>query len=96
MVAADVHGALGIAGLQVEFPRRLRHLLEQELRIEHDLLAVHLLAGLAELVERLVEKELDADLADDPAPAPVEDRHRVLAEDFVAGQRVHEHPSPPP
>ena len=56
-----------------------------------DLLAVDLLAGGAKGLERLVEQELDPDLGDDPPPAAIEDRHRVLAEDLVAGHRVDEH-----
>ena len=40
VVAADVHGVRRVAGLHVELPRRLGHLLEHELRVEADHLAV--------------------------------------------------------
>ena len=83
---------LGVARLQVELARRLGHLLEHELGVEdHAILAVDLLAGGAEGLDRLVEQELDPDLGDDPPPAAVEHRHGVLAEDLVAGHRVDEH-----
>ena len=48
VVAADVHGVGRVPGLHVELPRRLGHLLEHELRVEEDHLAVDLLPGLAE------------------------------------------------
>ena len=48
----------------------------------------------AEVLDRLRQHELDAELGDDAAPAPVEDVHRVLAEDLVPRHRVHEHGSP--
>jgi hypothetical protein len=36
VVAADVHRAVGVARHEVELARRLRHLLEDEVRIELD------------------------------------------------------------
>ena len=91
VVAADVHGALRVARLQVELARRLRDLLEDEVRVELDDRVLDLLAGLAEVLDRLREDELDPELADDPAPAAVERRHRVLREDLVARHRVDDH-----
>src|SRR4029077_11553553 len=37
----------------------------------------------------------DSELGDDPAPAPIQHLHRVLAEDLVAGHGVDEHGSSP-
>src|SRR5439155_17254670 len=91
VVAADVHGALGVPGLEVELARCLRDLLEQEVRVEFDDRVLDLLARLAELLDRLWEDELDPELADDAAPAAVERRHRVLGEDLVARHRVDDH-----
>src|SRR5689334_7415978 len=92
VVAADVGCVLGVARLPLELARRLRHLLEHELGIEEHAVAVdHLLTGLAELLDGLVEQELDADLRDDPAPAAVQHGHGVLAEDLVARHGVDEH-----
>jgi hypothetical protein len=86
-----VHGVGRVAGLQVELPRRPGHLLQDELRIEEHGLAVGLLAGLAEQLHRLRLGELDPDLRDDPAPAPVQDAHRVAGQDLVPRHRVAEH-----
>ena len=68
-VAADVHRVLGVAGLEVELARRLGHLLEHEVGVEEDRVALDLLPGLAEQVERPLVHELDADLGHQPAPA---------------------------
>ena len=92
-VAADVHGVGGVAGLEVELPRRLGHLLEHEVGVEEDRVVLDPLAGLAEQVERPVVHELDADLGHQPAPALVERGHRVLGEDLVARHAVDEHGS---
>src|SRR4029077_12722049 len=56
-----------------------------------DHVAVHLLPGLGEQLDRLRLGELNADLGDDPAPAAVEHRDRVGGEDLVPRHRVHEH-----
>jgi hypothetical protein len=82
---------LGVAGLELELARRLRHLLEHELGVEEDLLVLHALAGLLEVVDRLGQHEFHAELRDDPPPAAVERVDRLLAEDFVAGHPVDEH-----
>src|SRR5829696_7805730 len=47
VVAADVQAALRVARLQLEGARRLGRLLEQEVGIEPDLVALHALAGRA-------------------------------------------------
>ena len=94
MVAADVDGLLRVARLQVELARRLGDLLEHELGVEEDLLALDLLAGRAEVLDRLGQHELDAQLGDDPPPAAVEDVHRLLAQDVVAGHLVDVHAAP--
>ena len=91
VVAADVHVVGRVAGLHVELAGRLGHLLEHELRVELHHVAVHLLAGLGEQLDRLRLGELDADLGDDPAPAAVEHRDRVGGEDLVPRHRVDEH-----
>jgi hypothetical protein len=91
VVAADVDRVLGVPGLHVELPRRLRHLLEQEVGVELDQVAVDLLTGLREGVHRLRKQKLDPELGDDPAPAAVEGRHRLLRENLVARHPVHEH-----
>ncbi len=62
----------GIARLDVEFPRSLCDLFEDELRVEEDDLALGLLPGGGEELDRLRLGELDADLRDDSAPASVE------------------------
>ena len=84
---------LGVARLQLELARRLGDLLEHELRVEEDRVPLDLLARRAEILDRLVEHELDTELADDPAPAAIEDVHRVLAEDLVTRQFVDVHES---
>ena len=81
----------GVAGLEVELLRRLGHLLEHEVGVEEDRVALDLLTRLAEQVERPVVHELDADLGHQPAPAGLEGRHRVLGEDLVARHAVDEH-----
>ena len=91
VVAADVERVLRVPRLHVELARRLRDLLEHEVRIELDELAVDLLAGLRERLHRLREQELDSELGDDPPPAAVERRDGILGEDLVAGHPVHEH-----
>jgi hypothetical protein len=91
VVAADVHVVGRVAGLHVELARRLRHLLEHELRVELHHVAVHVLARLGEQLNGFGLGELDADLGDDPAPAAIEHRHRVGGEDLVPRHRVDEH-----
>ncbi len=85
MVPADVDAALGVARLEVELGRRLRHLLEDPVGVEADQLAVHLLAGALEDLDRLGVQELDPELADDAPPAAFELGDGGLVEDFVAG-----------
>ena len=90
-VAADVHAALRVARLQVELARRLRDLLEDPVWVELHELPVDVLTGIAQGVDRLVVQEVDAELADDPAPAAVELLHRRVVEDLVARQLVDQH-----
>ena len=90
MVAPDVDRMLRVPRLDVELARRLRHLLEHEVGIELDQVAVDLLAGRRERVHGLREQELDPELGDDPPPAAVERRNGVLGEDLVARHPVHE------
>ena len=92
-VAADVDVVLGVAGLHVELPRRLGHLLEDEVGVEEDGVALDPLPRLAEQLERALVHELDADLGHQPAPALVERGHRVLGQHLVARHRVAEHGS---
>jgi hypothetical protein len=96
VVAADVHGPVGVAGGEVELARRLGDLLEHELGVEEDLVVLDLLARGAEVLDRLWKHELDAELGDDPPPAAVEDAHRLLAQDLVAGHLVDVHAAPLP
>ena len=92
VVAADVQVVGRVAGLQLELPGRLGHLLEDELGVEADpVLLLDDLARVTEQLDRLGQQELDAQLGDDPPPAPVQDGHRLLAEDLVAGHGVDEH-----
>ena len=49
-----------------------------ELGVEVDDRVLDLLAGAAEAVERAVVEELDADLRDQPPPAPIEHGHGLL------------------
>ena len=86
--------APGCAPDEVELARRLGDLLEDELGVEEHLVAVDLLTRRAEVLDGLGQHELDAELGDDPAPAAVEDRHRVLAQDLVAGHLVDVHAAP--
>ena len=58
------------------------------------LFVLDLLARRAEVLDRLGEHELDAQLGDDPPPAAVEDGHRLLAQDLVAGHLVDVHAAP--
>jgi hypothetical protein len=88
VVAADVHAVRRVAGLHVELARGLGHLLEHELRVELDDLAVGLLPGLAEQLDRLGLGELDADLGHDAPPAPVQDADGIFREDLVPGHAV--------
>ena len=81
----------GVARLQLELPRRLGDLLEDELGVEADAVGVlDDLSGAPEQLDRLGQQELDPELGDDPPPAPVEHVDRVLAEDLVARHRVLE------
>jgi len=91
VVAADVHAIRRVARLHVELVRRLRDLLEHEVGIELDVLALDRLTVRAEDVERAIVVELDAELADDAAPAAIERCHGVLGEDLVARHLVDEH-----
>ena len=92
VVAADVGRVGGVARLQLELPRRLGDLLEDELRVEPDtVLVLDDLPGVAQQLDRLREQELDPELGDDPPPAAVERLDRVLAEDLVARHLVVEH-----
>jgi hypothetical protein len=91
VVTADVERVLRVPRLHVELPRRLRHLLEHEVGIERDEIALDLLTRLRERVHGLREEELDSELGDDPPPATVEGRDGVLGEDLVARHPVHEH-----
>jgi hypothetical protein len=91
VVAADVRGSLGVPRLELELGRGLRNLLEDELGVEpHPVLVLDGLPGAAEHLDRLRKQELDPDLRHEPPPAFVEDGHRVLAEDLVAGHGVEE------
>ncbi len=80
-----------VASLHVELGRRPSHLLEHELGVEEDDVALDALTGLGEQLERLVLRELDSDLRHDAAPAGVEGRDRLGGEDLVAGHLVREH-----
>ncbi len=65
---------------------RLGDLLEDELGVEADaVLVLDDLAGAAQQLDGLGQKELDSDLGDDPAPAAIEHRERVLTKDLVTG-----------
>ncbi len=92
VVAADV-GVVGrVARLQLELARRLGDLLEDPLGVEPDaVLVLHDLPRAAQELDRLGQQELDPELGDDPPPAAVERRHRVLGEDLVSGHAVDEH-----
>jgi hypothetical protein len=91
VIAADVRRVGGVARLELELAGSLGDLLEDEVGIEPDsVLVLERLAGLDEHVDRLGEKELDPDLGHQPAPAAIDDVHRLFAEDLVAGHRVHE------
>ena len=62
-----------------------------EVGVEPDaVLVLDDLPGAAQQLDRLGQQELDPELGDDPPPAAVEHRHRVLAEDLVARHRVDE------
>jgi hypothetical protein len=67
VVAADVDAVRRVARPDVELARRLGDLLEDELGVELDVVAVDLLPRLAELLERVLEQELDAELGDAPS-----------------------------
>jgi len=67
--------------------------LEHEVGIELDELALDGLPGRSEQLESRPPLELDADVADDRAPALLEDGHRLLRQHLVARQRVDEHPA---
>ena len=88
----DVVG--GVAGLHVERPRRLRDLLEDEVGIEPDAVALGAHPGLGEEVDGLGQDELDAELAHDPLPPALERLDRVRREDLVTRQLVDEHAAP--
>ena len=91
VVAAEAAAALRVARRDAELARGLGDLLEHEVRVELDELALDRLAGLAEQLERGLPLELDADVADDRPPALLEDGHRLLRQHLVARQRVDEH-----
>ena len=93
VVGADPDAVLRIPGLELELARRLGDLLEDELGVELDHLPVDLLSRPAELLDRLLHRELDAELGDDAPPTPVERFHRVTREDLVARQGVLDHRS---
>src|SRR5581483_382509 len=92
VVPADVNRVLRVSRLEVELARSLRDLLENPVRVELDELPVDLLAGCFEqrdaLLVRLRRAEVDAELADDAAPAALELLHRRLVEDLVARHLV--------
>ena len=91
VVAADVRGVRRVARLELELLRRLRDLLEDELGVKPDaVLVLDDLAGRAQDLDGLGQQELDPELGDDPSPSPVENGHRVLAEDLVTGHGVDE------
>ena len=56
----------------------------------HDL-ALDLLAGRAERVDRVVVQELDPELGDDPPPGRVQRGHVLRGQDLVARHPVYEH-----
>jgi hypothetical protein len=89
-----VHIVGRVPGLDVEFSRRLADLLEHEIRVQLDHVAVDLLPGLAEQLDGLRLGELHPDLGDDPAPAFVERRDRIGRQDLVTRHRVAEHGRP--
>ncbi len=91
MLAADVHAPLRVACLEVELRGRLRDLLEDPVWIELHELALDVLAGLREVLERLRVQELDAELADDPFPPAFELAQRELVEDLVPRHVVDQH-----
>ena len=91
VLTADPYAALGVARLQVELRRRERDLLEHEVRIEEHDLPLDALPCVAQGFERLRMVELDADVGENPAPAALERRDRVVVEDLVSGHPVHEH-----
>ena len=91
MVPADLDAALGVPGLQHEGGGRIPDLLEDPVGVELDELAVDLLSGLLEVVERLRMEELDAELADDPPPAALQLLDRGLVEDLVPRHLVDQH-----
>ena len=93
VLAADVDVPLGVPRLQLELARRLGDLLEDPVRVELHELALDLLPGGLERRERLGVQEVDAELADDPAPAAVELGHRSLVEDLVPRHLVDQHAS---
>src|SRR5205085_4302616 len=61
--------------------------------VEADELAVHILAGFAQVLERIGVQELDPELADDAPPAALELGQGGLVEDLVARQVVDQHSS---
>ena len=91
VVAPDVDGVLGVAGLHVELLGRLGHLRKDELRVEEDGVLLHALPRLSEEVEGAIAHELHADLGDETTPRLVDLVHGVRREDLVAGHRVDEH-----
>ena len=93
VLAADVDASLGIARLEVELGRSLGDLLEDPVGVEADELALDLLSGAREELQRLGVQELDPELADDAPPAAFELGQGGLVEDLVAGQVVDQHSS---
>jgi hypothetical protein len=82
---------LRIACTEVELGGRCSHLLEHEVRIEPYDGAVHRLARAAEVLDSAVVQKLDADLGDQPPPAPLDHSHRLFGEHLVARHDVLEH-----
>ena len=93
-VVADVHVVGRIARLHVEVARCLGHLLEDEVGVQPDVVALRPHARLGEQLDRLGQQELHSELAHDPLPAALERLDRVGREDLVTRQLVDEHAAP--
>ena len=75
--------------------RRLRHLLEHELRVEEDLLALHRWPAFSKYSTASGSMNSTPSSETIRRQPPVEGVHRLLAEDLVAGHFVDEHGAPP-